>query len=190
MKYLCDSEEKLINIHNLLKIDLNEIQLDKEYDINFNLKVNLLETNKVTALYYIHNNKKKNIREKNNIIDEYKKNLSILNKSIEKYNKSENKQIKNVELPELEHYDYERNYKNFKQEMFQKFFEIFFSAEFNPEIINTNNDSLSSLCDIISVYPFDAKYTDKVSNIIAANLMKTDNVNIMCKNLGKIKKKI
>ena len=37
VKYLCDSEEKLINIHNLLKIDLNKIQLDKEYDINFNL---------------------------------------------------------------------------------------------------------------------------------------------------------
>ena len=74
--------------------------------------------------------------------------------------------------------------------MFQKFFEIFFSAEINTEIINANNDSLSSLCDIISVYPFDAKYTDKFSNIIAANLMKTDNVNIMCKNLGKIKKKI
>ena len=43
--------------------------------------------------------------------------------------------MKKVELPELNHYDYERNYKNFNKEMFPKFFEIFFSAEFNAEII-------------------------------------------------------
>ena len=190
VKYLCESEENLINIHNLLNIDLNEIKLEKEYDIKFNLNVNLLETNKVSALYYIHNNKKKNIREKNKIIEEYNKNLIKLNKSIENYNKSENKHMKKVELPELNHYDYERNYKNFNKEMFQKFFEIFFSAEFNAEIIQKNNDSLSSLSDIISIYPFDAKYLDKVSNILAANLMKTDNINIMCKNLGKIIKNI
>ena len=33
VKYLCESEENLINIHNLLNIDLNEIKLEKEYDI-------------------------------------------------------------------------------------------------------------------------------------------------------------
>ena len=98
--------------------------------------------------------------------------------------------MKKVELPELNHYDYERNYKNFNKEMFQKFFEIFFSAEFNAEIIHKNNGSLSSLCDIISIYPFDAKYLDRVSDILAANLMKTDNINILCKNLGKIIKNI
>ena len=70
VKYLCDTEEKLINIHNLLKIRLDKIELDEEYDIKFNLRVNLLETNKVTALYYINKNKRKNIREKNQIIEE------------------------------------------------------------------------------------------------------------------------
>ena len=75
VKYLCDSEEKVININNLLNINLDDIELNKEYKICFDLKVNILETNKITALYYKYNNKRKNIREKNLIIKQYKENI-------------------------------------------------------------------------------------------------------------------
>ena len=190
MKYLCDSEEKLINIHNLLKINLNKIKIDKEYKISFVLKVNILETNKITALFYKYNIKRKNIREKNLVINQYKENLEKLNKTIDEYNKKENKQIKKLELPELSYYNYERNYLDYEQDMYQKFFDIFFSAEFNPDLIKNNSESISSLCDIISSYPIDTKHINKVSNVIAAILMRTDYIYEMCDNLEKITENI
>ena len=186
VKYLCDTEEKLINIHNLLKINFDKIELEKEYDICFDLKVNLVENNKQNALLYKYNNKRNKIREKNKIIDEYKNNLENLNNSIEKYNELENMQIKKLELPELNHYDYERNYFDYERYMNHKFFDIFFSSEFNPELLKQNSNSLSSLCDIISKYNFDTKYMDKVSNVIASILMRTDSIDFMCENLKKI----
>ena len=74
--------------------------------------------------------------------------------------------------------------------MYMKFFDIFFSAEFKPGTLKNNLKSLSSLCDIISHYTFDIKYMDKVSNIIAALLSRTDSIYIMCENLDKLIKKI
>ena len=110
----------------MLKINFDKIELDKEYDICFGLKVNLVENNKQTALLYKYNNKRNKIREKNKIIDEYKNNLENLINSIEKYNELEKKQIKKLELPELNHYNYERNYFDYEREMYHKFFDLFF----------------------------------------------------------------
>ena len=79
-----------------------------------------------------------------------------------------------------------RNFKSYYRGIYTKFFDIFFSIEFPPETISKNLKSLSSLCDIISKYTFDIKYMDKISNIIAALLMRTDSINSMCENLNAI----
>ena len=191
IKYICDKEETLINIHNLLKIDISDdIKLEKEYDVKFNLNISTKETDKIKALLNENKNKQTKTREKNNIVESYQRNLKYLNKAIEKYNEIENAKINKVELPEINYYRNEINYKDYENEMYMKFFDIFFSAEFNPETLKNNLKSLSSLCDIISHYTFDIKYMNKVSNIIAALLSRTDSIYIMCENLDKLIKKI
>ena len=193
IKYLCDNEENLININKLLNLKLNkDIELDKEkeYNIEFKLKINLNKTDEISALseknYQIVSDETK----KMDIIMAYKRNLKNLNINIDKYNELENTNIKKVEYLELNYKKIERNYRNYEQDMYKQFFDIFFSAEFNPEILKNNIKSLSSLCDIISHYTFDTKYIDKVSNVIAALLMRTDSINIICENLDKLIKNI
>ena len=191
VKYLCDSEEKLINIHNILKLDLNEeIILDKEYNVNFELNISTKKTNKAYALSTKYNEEKKRIRDNNIIVEAYKRNLKDLNKNIDKYNQMEIAVIKKVVLPEINYYKLPRNYKDTKKEIYQKFFDIFFSAEFNPDILNKNIKSLSSLCEVISNYTFSTKYMDKVSNVFAAVLSRTDSIYLLCENLNKLIKKI
>ena len=191
IKYLCDSEEKLINIHNILKLDLTEeISLDKEYNVSFKLKLSTKETNKTKALNNKYYKEKKRIKENNIIVEAYKRNLKDLNKNIDKYNKIEKTEIKKVVLPEINYYKLQRNYKDTKKEIYQKFFDIFFSAEFNPDLLKKNIKSLSSLCEIISNYTFSTKYMDKISNVFAAVLSRTDLIYLLCENINKLIKKI
>ena len=190
IKYLCDSEEKLINIHNILKLDLTEeISLDKEYNVSFKLKLSTKETNKTKALNNKYYKEKKRIKENNIIVEAYKRNLKDLNKNIDKYNKIEKTEIKKVVLPEINYYKLQRNYKDTKKEIYQKFFDIFFSAEFNPDLLKKNIKSLSSLCEIISNYTFSTKYMDKISNVFAAVLSRTDSIYLLCENINKLIKK-
>jgi hypothetical protein len=79
------------------------------------------------------------------IIMAYKRNLKNLNINIDKYNELENTNINKVEYLELNYKKIERNYRNYEQDMYTQFFDIFFSAEFNPEILKNNIKSLSSL---------------------------------------------
>ena len=191
IKYLCDSEEKLINIHNILKLDLTEeISLDKEYNVSFKLKLSTKETNKAKALNNKYYKEKKRIKENNIIVEAYKRNLKDLNKNIDKYNKIEKTEIKKVVLPEINYYKLQRNYKDTKKEIYQKFYDIFFSAEFNPDLLKKNIKSLSSLCEIISNYTFSTKYMDKISNVFAAVLSRTDSIYLLCENINKLIKKI
>ena len=195
IKYLCDTEEKLVDIHNILKMDLtSDIELEKEYNVICQLNINTKKTNKFSALSNKFLIKKKKIIEKNIIIEAYKRNIKDLNKNIEKYNQIENTQIKKVDLPDINYNKLEVNYIDYEKEMLKKLFDILFSTEFNPELLKQNIKSLSSLCSIISYYTFDTKYMDKVSNEIAAVLMGTDSINTMCENLNtlieKIKQKI
>jgi hypothetical protein len=183
----------LINKNKLINLKINkDIELDKEKEYNneFKLKIKLNKTDEISALseknYQIVSDETK----KMDIIMAYKRNLKNLNINIDKYNELENTNIKKVEYLELNYKKIERNYRNYEQDMYTQFFDIFFSAEFNPEILKNNIKSLSSLCDIISHYTFDTKYIDKVSNVIAALLMRTDSINIMCENLENLIKNI
>ena len=187
VKHLCKNEETLINIHNLLALDLNqEIKLEKQYNIEFSLQIYLNKTDKIKALSNKTNENKRKISEKNNIVEALKRNYQQLNINIEKYNTFGDNLISKVDLPEINFYTMPKNFKNYYREMYTKFFDIFFSAEFPPETISKNLKSLSSLCQIISKYTFDIKYMDKISNIIAALLMRTDSINSMCENLNTI----
>ena len=190
VKYLCDTEEKLINIHNILNIDLDEIKLEKEYNITFKVNINTLETNKMIAMRNKNNNDMGKIKKKNRLIAEYRRNIRYLNDKIKKYNELENQKIKKVELPQLDYDHYERNYRNYRQDMYKQFYDILFSTEFDPELLKKNLKSLNSICDMISNYDIDIKYMDKVSNIISAVLMRTDSINTMCECLNKIIKNI
>ena len=190
LKYFCDTEEKLLNIHNLEYIDFNnleEINLDKEYNVEFKIKVNLKTTDKITAVKEKYSNYEKTNREKNSIIEACRRNLKNLNVNVDKYNQIQNTNIEKVVLPELNFLKTERNYRNYSKELLQKFFNIFFLGEFNPNLLQKNIQSLSSICEIISNYNFDNKYIDKISNILAAVLIRTDSINTLCENLDKLK---
>ena len=93
-------------------------------------------------------------------------------------------------MPDLKLCPVPKHFKYFEEEMYAKFYAVFFSAEFSPEIISKNLKSLCSICEIISTHSLDSKHMDNVSNVIAALLMRTDAVNIICENLDKIIKVI
>ena len=60
MKYICDTEEKLINMFNLLNYSFeNEFKLDKDYKLKFNLIFNSFETDKEKCIEKKLNLKKK-----------------------------------------------------------------------------------------------------------------------------------
>ena len=198
IKYLCDSDEILFDINNLLKLkrieklfDLSDLKEEtEEYDVEFNFKVSLKQTNKIIALNKMNRKEYNKAKETFDIIQAYKRNLKYLNSNIEKYNKLNNTEIKKVILPELGYTNFEKNYFDEEQEMYKKFFDIFFSSEFDPNSISKNKKSLSSLCQIISKYTVEEKYINKVSNIIAAVLMQENSINYMCENLKILMNKI
>ena len=188
VKYFCDTDEKLINMNNLLNISLDEeINLEKEYQIEFKIYLQSKKSDKIKALLAQYSEKEKKVNEKNNVIEAYQRNLKNLNINIDKYNLLSNTKIEKVSLPELNLLKLEKNYFNYNKDLLTKFYSIFFSAEFNPNLLKQNLQSLSSLCKIISNYNLKDKYIEQISNIIAAVLMRTDSINTMCENLEKLK---
>ena len=187
VKYLCINDETLLNIYNLLILNVfEEFKFDNEYNVEFQIKLSTVKTNKITALTKKLMNKQKKANEIFDTIESLKRNLKYLNSNIEKYNSLNNSNIEQVILPDLYDTRVEINYRDDKKEMYKKFFDIFFSAEFEPINLTKSAKSLSSICDIISEYTFDEKYIDKISNIIAAVLLQENSINSMCENLNKI----
>ena len=189
VKYLCDSEENILNIYNLKKSSFySEFELKKEYKILFDINFKSTEKAKNKSMSLLAKKKLKR-REQDLIISLYNSNIRSLNKSIEDINKLKGLHLKKIELPVIEYsYIGEENFYEFKEEFYNKFFDILFSAEYNPNVLKDNIDTLSSLCEIISNYHYqlDEKYIDKVSSVIAAILMRTDSIDIMCENLKKL----
>ena len=175
-------------MHNLINIHLNEeINLEKEYKIEFTINANCKKSDKIEAQLAKYSQYVKKIKEKNDIIEAYKRNLKNLNINIDKYNLLESTKLTKIDLPELNFLKVERNYRNYSKDLLQKFYDIFFLAEFNIDNLQTNIKSLSSICRIISKYNLNEKYIDKISNIIAAVLIRTDSINTMCQNLKVLK---
>ena len=86
-------------------------------------------------------------------------------------------------------------YYDFKSEFYAKFYDIFFSTEYNPEILKKNMVSLSSLCNIISSCKSIHKYKKNVTAIISAlllpnalisNNLENNSIKPMCDNLNKL----
>ena len=190
VKYLCEKEEYLINVHNLLNNDnIKEFKFEKEYSIECDIKIESMKKTKNEAIKAKARIKKKNF-EKDIIISLYKTNLLNLNKSIEEINKLKGLNIKKVELPDIDFdYEEEKNFCDFDEEFYDKFLDIFFSADFDPNNLKQNIDSLSSICTIVSnnkYVNFYNKHINKLTSIISSILMQTDSINIMCENLNKL----
>jgi len=190
VKYLCDSEENILNIYNLMKYSFyDEFELKKDYKVLFDINFESAEKAKNKSISLKAKQKLLNRRNKDLIITLYNSNIRSLNKSIEDINKLKGLNIKKIDLPAI-NYSYigEENFYEFEEEFYNKFFDILFSTEYNPNTLKENIDSLSSLCEIISHYnyQFDDKYIDKVSSVIAAILMRADSLDLMCENLKKL----
>lgn len=190
VKYLCDSEENILNIYNLIKYSFyDEFELKKDYKVLFDINFESAEKAKNKSISLKDKQKLLNRRNKDLIITLYNSNIRSLNKSIEDINKLKGLNIKKIDLPAI-NYSYigEENFYEFEEEFYSKFFDILFSTEYNPNTLKENIDSLSSLCEIISHYnyQFDDKYIDKVSSVIAAILMRADSLDLMCENLKKL----
>lgn len=190
VKYLCDSEENILNIYNLMKYSFyDEFELKKDYKVLFDINFESAEKAKNKSISLKDKQKLLNRRNKDLIITLYNSNIRSLNKSIEDINKLKGLNIKKIDLPAI-NYSYigEENFYEFEEEFYSKFFDILFSTEYNPNTLKENIDSLSSLCEIISHYnyQFDDKYIDKVSSVIAAILMRADSLDLMCENLKKL----
>jgi hypothetical protein len=190
VKYLCDSEENILNIYNMMKYSFNsEFELKKDYKVLFDINFKSAEKAKNKSMRKKAKQKLLNRRNKDLIVTLYNSNIRSLNKSIDDLNKLKGMNIKKIDLPAIKYtYIGEENFYEFEEEFYNKFFDILFSAEYNPNILKENIDSLSSLSEIIShyQYQFDDKYLDKVSSVIAAILMRTDSLDLMCENLEKL----
>ena len=190
VKYLCDSEENILNIYNMMEHSFyDEFELKKDYKVLFDINFKSAEKAKNKSMRKKAKQKLLNRRNKDLIVTLYNSNIRSLNKSIDDLNKLKGMNIKKIDLPAIKYtYIGEENFYEFEEEFYNKFFDILFSAEYNPNILKENIDSLSSLCEIIShyQYQFDDKYLDKVSSVIAAILMRTDSLDLMCENLEKL----
>ena len=191
VKYICDSEENLINIHNILNYNLHddELKIDKDYKVEFEIKFKSIETKKIESIKRYANLKSKN-KEKDKIITSYKSNLRGLNQAIEELNKLNLLNIKKIELPDINYcYVNEKNFYKFEDEFDKKIFDLFFSVDYDPNLLKQNKYTLSSICEIISHYKFDMKNIDNITSVISAVLMQTDSINLMCSNLNKLNNK-
>ena len=192
VQYLCDTQEKIENINQILNMeDENTLNvLEKEFshekEVKFKMEIKSIETNKIKSINKFAQIKTKSF-EKDKIITSYKSNIRSLNQAIEQINKIKGLNIKKVELPDIDYiYQNEKNFFDFEGEFNNKFFDILFSAEYDPNILKTNINSLCSLVDIIADCKNNMKYCDKITAVISAILMTTDEINLMCQNLNKL----
>ena len=191
VQYLCDTKENIENINQILNLEfgsslnLNNEENNNEKEIKFSMEIKTLETNKIKSINKFAQIKTKSF-EKDKIITSYKTNIRSLNQAIEQINKIKGLNIKKVELPDIDYiYQKEKNFFDFEEEFNNKFFDIVFSAEYNPNLLKKNINSLSSLVDIIADCKNNIKYCDKISAVISAILMNTDCIKL-CKNLNKL----
>ena len=186
--YLCESEENLINVHNLKKyeFDNENKEFDENYKIKFKIKFKTLETLKIKSINnFVHKN-----NEIEKYITFYKNNLRNLNFAIEKLKQLNLLNIDKLNLPDFDYKDSnEKNFYKFKEEFYEKIYDLFFSEEFDTNLLKKNNDSIFSLAQILnknSNFKFNMKYFESISSIFETILMQTDNINNMCENLKEI----
>ena len=186
--YLCESEENLINVHNLKKyeFDNENKEFDENYKIKFKIKFKTLETLKIKSINnFVHKN-----NEVEKYITFYKNNLRNLNLAIEKLKQLNLLNIEKLNLPDFDYKDSnEKNFYNFKKEFYEKIYDLFFSEEFDTNLLKKNNDSIFSLSKILnknSNFKFNMKYFESISSIFETILMQTDNINNMCENLKEL----
>ena len=198
VKYICENEENLMNIYNIENYDIDneDFKFDKNYKIELNIYFKTLKTSKIKSINNYIKIKTKN-EQKDKLITSYKSNIRNLNNVIEELNKLNLLNIKKVELPDINYcYSKEKNFYNFKEEFYEKIFDLFFSEEYDPNSLKQNKNTLLSLTKIFyknSDFKFNMKYIDSITSIISSILMQTNNVNYMCQNLknliiGEIKK--
>ena len=185
--YLCESEENLKNVFNMKNYEFyndKKFEFKENYKIKFQIKFKALVTLKNKSI----NNLKNNNKEKDNLVSLYKSNLRNINNLIEKLNKLNLINITNSNLPDIDFtYSQEKHFYNFKDQFYEKIYDLFFSEEFDTNLLKKNNDSLFSLCQILNeLDKFNMKYFESISSIFNAILMQTDNINNMCENLKKL----
>ena len=187
IKYICDTEEKMIDMYNLIKYSFgSEFKLDKNYKIQFDIIFKNIETDKEKCI----KEKSNSIRIKENIIRsqivDYKYKIETLNKSIEKINTLIGMDIKKIDLSQIDYTPPNKNFYNYEKEFEKKIFDILFSINYNPNILKKNTDSLSSLCDIISKCTFANEYNKNITALISAILMQTNSIDFIIDNLNKL----
>ena len=192
IKYLCDTEKKMINMNNVLKYSFNDGFKDyPNYKIDFNIKFQSYENDKSKCMReksYVISRKKK---DDDDIYFKYSSNLNRLNQSIEELNEYKGMNIKKIDLVKIEKsINEKKDFYDYDREFHKKVFDILFSTEYNPEILKKNINSLSSLCDIISNCKLAEEYSKNITAVISAILMQTESINFICDNLNKIIGKI
>ena len=196
VKYLCDTEEKMINMYNLLEYKFGEeFKLLPSYKVEFKINFKSFETDKSKCIReksFLISTKKKEFEI---IINRYKSNLRLLNQSIDELNELKEMNINKIDLVEMDGLiNDQKDFYNYHREFYKKVFDILFSTEYNASLLKKNIDSLSSLCDIISKCTLSEEYSKNITAVISAVLMQTESINFMCNNLniliGKIKLKL
>ena len=192
VQYLCDTKETIENINQILNLEfgsslnLSKEEYNNEKEVKLKMEIKTLETNKMKSINQFALIKTKSL-EKDKIITSYKSNLRSLNQAIEQINKIKGLNIKKVELPDIDYvYQNEKNFFDFEEEFNNKFFDIIFSADYDPNLLKKNIKSLSSLVDIIADCKYNIKYCNKISAVISAVLMNIDLISLMCENLDKL----
>ena len=187
VKYICESDENLINISNILEYDFyDDYEFKNDYNLEFEIILKSKKIQKIEAIKELLEVKKRK-EEKTKI---YISNIKKLNTTIDNLNKLQLLNIKKVDLSDIDYsYSNEENFYKFNEEFYSKFFDIFFSVDFEPNTLKKNTNSLSSICSIISNYNFDDKYIDKITSVISAILMQTDSIHLICNNLNELIKK-
>ena len=199
IKYLCKNDKNLTDFYNLDIYSFMDyweegFQLKKNNRIEFRIKVNsmIIDKNKCIEKFEEHLIEKE--KEYKSKIINYKSNLEELNKSIKEINILESTDIKSINLPKIDKISlYKKDKYDFNKEFETKFYDIFFSTEFNTNLLKNYNNSLSLLCDISSKCEFINKYennvTTLISTILAQNTEKSEftknnSFNFMCDNLN------
>ena len=187
-KYMFDTEEKMIDMFNLLNYSMdnleNEFKIFQNYKIELNIQFKSIETDKEKCIKEKFNLIRK---KENNIkltIRDYKSKIKSLNESIEDINLLKIMDIKKIDLPQIDYKFDNKNFYDYEKEFNKKIFDIIFSINYIPDILKQNTLSLSSLCDIISECKFASKYSKNITAVFSAILMQINSIDLMCNNLN------
>ena len=178
----------MIDLNNLLIYSFDkEFIPEKKYNIKFDIKLKLIKSDKDKCIQLYSSFLKDKENKINKVIELFNGFIKGANKQIEIINQSKEVNLKKIDFPKIKPiYKVKEEFCIYKNELYKNFFDIFFSTEFNANILSKNLSSLSSVCDIIEYCKFNTEYIKNITSVISAVLMQTNSINFMYPNLRKL----